>query len=51
MQPSTETLCEVIGMMPPLIGFYDVPDKEPFEPFATPKNCVFSRSEYYVRIN
>jgi hypothetical protein len=26
MQPSTDNLFEVIGMMPPLIGFYDVPD-------------------------
>jgi hypothetical protein len=49
MQPSPDNLCEVIGMMPPLIGFYDVPDKKPFEPFATPKNCVFSCYEQWIK--
>ena len=48
MQPSTETLSEAIGMMPPLIGFYDVPDKDPFEPFAIPQNCVFSCYEQWI---
>ncbi len=42
MQPDTENLLETAGITTPLIGFYDIPDKKPFEPFAKPEYCIFS---------
>jgi hypothetical protein len=35
-------LLEIAGIKTPLIGFYDVPDARPFEPFARPRRCLFS---------
>lgn len=42
MQPNANNLLKVSGITTPLIGFYDVPDTKPFEPFADPKHCFFS---------
>lgn len=42
MQPDADKLLQISGITTPLIGFYDVPDKKPFEPFIEPKHCLFS---------
>ena len=42
MQPDPTKLVEIAGIKTPLIGFYDAPDLEPFEPFTKPTRCFFS---------
>lgn len=42
MQPHAEKLIEIAGITTPLVGFYDVPDTQPFAPFVTPRHCFFS---------
>ena len=42
MKPDPRNLLEIAGITIPLIGFYDVPDAKPFEPFASPQRCMFS---------
>jgi len=42
MNPDPQELLEIAGIETPLIGFYDVPDIKPFEPFSTPERCFFS---------
>jgi hypothetical protein len=42
MIPDPAELLAISGIGIPLIGFYDVPDREPFAPFATPGRCLFS---------
>ena len=42
MKPDPTNLLEIADIKIPLIGFYDVPDPRPFEPFARPKRCFFS---------
>ena len=42
MKPDPAELVEVAGLRTPLIGFYDVSDQKPFEPFAIPERCIFS---------
>lgn len=42
MQPNADNLLQIAGITTPLIGFYDVPDPKPFEPFAKPTRCFFS---------
>ncbi len=42
MQPNADKLLQISGISAPLIGFYDVPDTKPFEPFVEPKHCFFS---------
>ncbi len=42
MIPDAKNLLELSGIETPLIGFYDVIDPEPFEPFAKPERCIFS---------
>lgn len=42
MKPDPTKLLEIAGIKTPLIGFYDVSDPKPFEPFCTPKRCIFS---------
>jgi hypothetical protein len=37
------------GIETPLVGFYDVPDPKPFEPFCTPKRCIFSCYENWAQ--
>jgi len=41
-QPNADKLLRIAGVTMPLIGFYDVPDITPFQPFAKPKHCIFS---------
>lgn len=44
IQPDYNNLLKRIDLTTPLIGFYDAPDPQPFEPLITPKkgDCVFS---------
>ena len=42
MKPDPSKLLERAGLTTPLIGFYDVSDPKPFEPFAKPERCIFS---------
>jgi hypothetical protein len=45
MQPSCEALITIAELEYDPIGFYDVPLKEPFEPFCEPKHCLFENFE------
>ncbi|MCP4609775.1 MAG: DUF169 domain-containing protein [Planctomycetes bacterium] len=49
MNPDPTKLLEIAGIEIPLIGFYDVPDSKPFEPFAKPKRCFFSAYENWLK--
>jgi hypothetical protein len=49
MKPDPSNLLEMAGIETPLIGFYDVPDPKPFEPFARPKRCFFSCYQNWLR--
>ena len=42
MRPDLSAFLEVAGLRTPLIGFYDVSDPKPFEPFVIPERCIFS---------
>ncbi|MFC1962108.1 DUF169 domain-containing protein [Chloroflexota bacterium] len=49
MKPDPTNLLKIGSIETPLIGFYDVPDPKPFEPFATPKRCFFSAYENWLK--
>ena len=49
MKPDPINLIEIAGIKTPLIGFYDVPDSNPFKPFAKPKRCFFSCYENWLK--
>jgi len=49
MKPDPTDLLEVAGLETPLIGFYDVPDRTPFEPFAQLERCIFSCYENWLK--
>ena len=49
MQPDPKKLLEIAEIINPLIGFYDVPDPKPFEPFAKPKRCIFSCYKNWIK--
>ncbi len=49
MKPDPTNLLQIAGITTPLIGFYDVPDPRPFEPFAQPQRCLFSCYENWLR--
>jgi hypothetical protein len=49
MRPDPTHLLEMAGIETPLVGFYDVPDPKPFEPFCTPKRCIFSCYENWAK--
>jgi hypothetical protein len=49
MKPDPTKLLEIAGIKTPLIGFYDVSDPKPFEPFCTPKRCIFSGYENWAK--
>ena len=49
MKPDSTKLVEIAGITTPLIGFYDVADPRPYEPFAKPKRCFFSSYENWLR--
>jgi Uncharacterised ArCR, COG2043 len=42
MQPDPTNLITMADISNPLIGYYDTPDKKPFEPFADVNFCIFS---------
>ena len=51
-QPGFKTLTEKLELHVPLIGFYDSPSAEPFEPIVKPDrkghNCIFSFYEQWL---
>jgi len=49
MKPDPTKLLEIAGIETPLIGFYDVSDPKPFEPFAKPKRCYFASYENWLK--
>jgi len=49
MKPDPTKLLEIVGIKIPLIGFYDVPDPKPFEPFVRPERCIFSAYENWLK--
>jgi hypothetical protein len=49
MQPNADNLLQIAGITTPLIGFYDVSDTKPFEPFTKPKRCFFSSYEQWFK--
>jgi len=53
MQPDSTNLLERIGLTIPLVGFYDAPDTEPFEPLVEPKSgrgaCMFAFYKQWLR--
>jgi hypothetical protein len=48
MRPDPTNLLAIAGIKNPLVGFYDVPDPKPFEPFCRPKRCLFSCYENWL---
>ncbi|MBT3311907.1 MAG: hypothetical protein HN737_01825 [Desulfobacterales bacterium] len=48
-QPDCTNLLKRIDLTTPLIGFYDTPETKPFEPFVTPKHCLFSLYENWKK--
>ena len=49
MAPNPGELLDIAGITTPLIGFYDVPDLVPFEPFSKPERCFFSCYKDWVQ--
>ena len=49
MRPDPTNLMKIAGITNPLIGFYDTPDKTPFEPFIAAKHCIFSCYQGWIR--
>jgi hypothetical protein len=47
--PDPTNLLKIAGIETPLIGFYDVPDPKPFEPFAKPERCFFSCYDSWLK--
>ncbi|MBN1632369.1 MAG: DUF169 domain-containing protein [Thermoleophilia bacterium] len=47
MQPDPSQVLETLSISVPLIGFYDAPDPEPFEPLVVPegRQCLFAAFE------
>ena len=48
MQPNPSKLLQQSAITIPIIGFYDVPDPKPFEPFTRPKRCFFGAFENWL---
>lgn len=42
MNPDPTNLFKSLGISNPIIGFYDTPEKELFEPFTVAEQCIFS---------
>ncbi len=49
MTSDTTDLLETAVIKTPLVGFYDVPDPKPLEPFARPKHCFFSCYDNWLK--
>ncbi len=43
MLPAPAELLRIAAITAPLVGFYDVPDPHPFEPFASPFSAYPAR--------
>ena len=48
MNPYPTNLLSKAGIVTPLIGFYDLADPSPFEPFAKPGRCLFKAYEAWL---
>ncbi|NNG01606.1 MAG: hypothetical protein HKM93_19615 [Desulfobacteraceae bacterium] len=49
MRPDPANLLKITKITNPLMGFYDTPDKKPFEPFSEIKHCLFSCYKGWIR--
>jgi hypothetical protein len=49
MIPNPSGLMKIAGITSVPIAFYDAPHNEPFEPFATASNCIFSAYQGWMR--
>ncbi|MBN1315595.1 MAG: DUF169 domain-containing protein [Anaerolineales bacterium] len=49
MRPDPARLLEIAGITTRLVGFYDVPDPAPFEPFTKTDRCIFAAYEDWSR--
>jgi hypothetical protein len=49
MKPDPTNLLGMAGIKTPIVGFDDVPDPKPFEPFCAPKRCLFSCYEHWAK--
>lgn len=49
MPPDPTNLLEIAGISTALVGFYDVPDFMPFQPFTELKRCIFSAYNNWQR--
>ena len=49
MQPDPKNLLNRLEISNSLIGFYDTPEMEPFEPFMAARQCVFSCYEGWMQ--
>ena len=49
MKPGPTNLLDIAGKGAPPIGFHDVPDPEQFDPFCTPKRCLFACYENWAQ--
>jgi len=49
MQPDPTNLLRIADISNPLIGFYDTPEKKPFEPFIDVTQCIFSGYDGWVQ--
>lgn len=49
-QPDPTTVLQKLNLNTPLIGFYDAPDPQPFQPLVEPhkKDCVFSYYQHWI---
>lgn len=48
MNPDPTNLLSKAGIKTPLIGFYDLPDPTPFEPFSKPGRCMFEAYQAWL---
>jgi len=49
MQPNPANLLKIAEITNPLVGFYDTPNKKPFEPFTDVNHCIFSCYHGWMR--
>jgi len=49
MRPDPTNLLKIAEITNPLMGFYDTPNKKPFEPFNDVKFCIFSCYQGWMR--
>lgn len=49
MKPNPTNLLKSLEISNPLIGFYDTPEKDLFEPFTTAEQCIFSSYQDWMQ--